>query len=451
MSQHLFSEFNGVNSQQWKDQIVKDLKGIDFNQLVWKTHQGISVNPFYTSEDIKETKTPLFSSHDWDICEQIEVHDEKQANEQALRALKGGASGLVFNIFKKIDTQLLIKGIELNYIYTQFFISNDALHVLDDLEDHYGKTNAHDGVVKCFVNIDPLSMLAYFGEWHKDEPTDLSVLKQLKHIPVNASLYQESGAHAVNELAIALAHLNEYVHYLSESKTLNSQTILANFSVGSDFFNEIAKLRAFRKLVHVLQEQYQINLPIHLHAQTSLLNKSSLDAYSNMLRTTTEGMSAVIGGCQSLCVLPYNEDFESPTEFSSRISRNQQHLYKEESYLNKVADIAAGSYYIETLTDQIAEKAWEQFKQIENKGGFIAALKSGFIQQMIEQDAEELLRQVKDGKMILVGVNKYQNPQDQVKPSQVAHQSESTAFIKAIRPIRLAESFELEKVSASAN
>lgn len=451
MSQHLFSEFNGINSQQWKDQIVKDLKGIDFNQLIWQTRQGISVNPFYTSEDIKETKAPLFSSHNWSICEQIEVHDEKKANEQALQALKGGASGLVFYIFKKIDTQALIKGIELDYIYTQFFISNDAIHVLEDLKEHTGRINTHDGVIKCFVNLDPLSMLAYFGEWHKDEPKDLSVLKQLKHIPVNASLYQEAGAHAVNELAVALAHLNEYIHYLSESKAWNNQTILANFSVGSDFFNEIAKLRAFRQLVNLLQKQYQINLPLHLHVQTSLLNKSSLDAYNNMLRTTTEGMSAVIGGCDSLCVLPYNTGFEETTEFSSRISRNQQHLYKEESYLNQVADMAAGSYYIETLTDQMAEKAWEQFKQIESKGGFIETLKSGYIQELIERDAEELLRQVKDSQIILVGVNKYQNPKDQIKSTQMAHQSESTAFIKAIRPIRLAESFELEKINATAN
>lgn len=451
MSQHLFSEFNGINSQQWKDQIVKDLKGIDFNQLIWQTRQGISVNPFYTSEDIKETKVPLFSSHNWSICEQIEVHDEKKANEQALQALKGGASGLVFYIFKKIDTQALIKGIELDYIYTQFFISHDAIHVLEDLKEHTGRINTHDGVIKCFVNLDPLSMLAYFGEWHKDEPKDLSVLKQLKHIPVNASLYQEAGAHAVNELAVALAHLNEYIHYLSESKAWNNQTILANFSVGSDFFNEIAKLRAFRQLVNLLQKQYQINSTLHLHVQTSLLNKSSLDAYNNMLRTTTEGMSAVIGGCDSLCVLPYNTGFEETTEFSARISRNQQHLYKEESYLNQVADMAAGSYYIETLTDQMAEKAWEQFKRIESKGGFLEALKSGYVQELIERDAEELLRQVKDSQIILVGVNKYQNPKDQIKSTQMAHQSESTAYIKAIRPIRLAESFELEKINATAN
>jgi methylmalonyl-CoA mutase len=442
----LFSEFNGLTSAQWKEQIVKDLKGVDFNQLIWKTHNGFDVNPFYTAEDLKETKQPLFTNSDWDICEQIMVADEKEANQRALKALEGGASGLSFFINKKINTSVLLKDISLKHIYSQFNISNDALHVLDDLKEFYGKVNEHDGKVKCFVNIDPLHLLAFYGEWHEDEAKDLSVLNKLQHIPVNVGLYEDAGASTVNELAIGLAHANEYFNYLSEQKNLKDKSLHFSFSVAPDFFTEIAKFRAFRKLIALLQEQYGTKFPVHIHVQTTMADKSSMDIYNNMLRTTTEAMSAVIGGANSLCVLPYNEGFEKGSEFSSRIAINQQHILKDESYLNKVADISAGSYYIESVTDSIAEKAWEQFKVIESKGGFISCLKSNFIQDLISQGANSLQEEFNEGKLVLVGVNKFQNKEEENKVN-----AESTKYVPAkkvvnpIRPIRLAYLLENEK------
>lgn len=442
----LFSEFTGLSSAQWKEQIIKDLKGVNFNQLVWKTHNGFDVNPFYTAEDLKENKQPIFANSDWDICEQITVTDEKSANEQAMKALESGASGLAFYIHKKIDTAALIKNISLEHIYSQFFISNDALHVLNDLKNYYGKINSHNNKIKCFVNIDPLSLFAFYGEWHDNEEKDLAVLNQLVHIPVNVSLYEEAGANTVNELALGLAHANEYFNYLENQKSLKEKkAIHFIFSVAPDFFTEIAKFRAFRKLIALLQEQYGINIPVHIHAQTAMINKSGLDIYNNMLRTTTESMSAVIGGANSLCVLPYNNDFEKANGFSSRIAINQQHVLKNESYLNKVADISQGSYYIESLTDSIAEKAWEQFKAIENKGGFIACLKNNFIQEMIQRGADNLKKEFSEGKLVLVGVNKYENKEESSKYKNGKTEEISKKEIMPIKPIRLAQSLETLK------
>lgn len=448
----LFTEFGGVTSAQWKEQIIKDLKGVDVNQLIWKTHNGFEINPFYTAEDIKEIKEPLFVSSNWDICEQIIVVDEKAANEQAIKALDGGASGLAFYIHKKIDTAALIKNISLEHIYSQFFITNDALHVLSDLKNYYGKINPHDNKIKCFVNIDPLSLLSFYGEWHESEEKDLEVLNKLVHIPVNVSLYEEAGAGTVNELAMGLSHTNEYLNYLEKQKALkDKKAIHFIFSVAPDFFTEIAKFRAFRKLVALLQEQYGISLPVHIHAQTAMINKSGLDIYNNMLRTTTEGMSAVIGGADSLCVLPYNNGFEKESGFGSRIAINQQHILKNESYLNKVADISAGSYYIESLADAIAEKAWEQFKVIEKKGGFIACLKNNFIQNSISEDASCLQKEFNEGKLVLVGVNKYQNPADLVDGWElvVPSMDDKKKLISPIKPIRLASGVERSKASTN--
>ena len=444
----LFPEFTGVTSAQWKEQIVKELKGTDFNKLVSRTHNGFDVNPFYSAEDLKENKAPLLTNNDWDICEQITVQDEKEANHHALRALEGGAGGLAFYIHKKIDTAELVKNISIEHIYSQFFISNDALHVLDDLKKHYGKINEHDGKIKCFINIDPLSLLAYYGEWHESEEKDLQTLNKLIHIPVNVSLYEEAGASTVNELAIGLAHANEYFNYLSEQNKLPEKKALHFiFSIAPDFFTEIAKLRAFRKLIFLLQEQYGINLPVHIHAQTAQINKSSLDIFNNMLRTTTEGMSAVIGGANSLAILPYNNDFGKATDFASRIAMNQQHILKDESYLCKVADISSGSYYIESITDSIAEKAWEQFKVIESKGGFIACLKNNFIQNLIQHDANVLQQEFKEGKLVLVGVNKYVNPTDSVRSTEfgVGSMTRGKGLITPIKPIRLATELDNKK------
>lgn len=449
--QKLFTEFEGTSAVKWKEQIVKDLKGIDFSQLTWHTHNGFTVNPFYTSEDQKQKQHPVFTESDWNVCEHIIVIDEKDANNKALKALKGGASGLAFYIHKKIDTAALIKNISLENIYSQFFISNDALHVLADLKSYYGKVNPHENKIKCFVNIDPLFLFAYYGEWHNDEAKDLAVLEQLVHIPVNVSLYEEAGASTVNELAFGLAHINEYLNYLSEKNLLTGKTLHFTFSIGPDFFTEIAKLRAFRKLIVLLQQQYSTDFQVHIHAQTAQIDKSVLDMNNNMLRTTTEAMSAVIGGANSLCVLPYNEGFGNESEFSARIARNQQHILKDESYLNKVADISAGSYYIEAITDAIAEKAWEQFKSIEAKGGFIVCLKNNYIQTLISEGVSTLIHEVKEGKLVLVGVNKYQNKDEKINgvPESKSAPGSKTE-ITPIRPLRLAKSFEVERAGSAS-
>lgn len=441
----LFSEFNTASAQAWKNQIIKDLKGAAFEKLVWKNPNGFDVQPFYAIENHKET-IPVFTNPGWDICEQITVKDEKAANARALKALEGGASGLSFYIHQKINTAILLQNISLEHIYTQFFISNDALHILDDLRNDYAKVNPYDGKVKCFVNIDPLCLFAFHGAWHNTEEKDLTVLKSLEHIPVNVSLYSEAGANQVSELATGLAHTNEYFNYLHNQNLPTNKILHFTFSVGSDFFGEIAKLRAFRKLLALLQSAYKTNTDgnqsqIHIHAQTSQLNKSNLEAYTNMLRTTTEGISAVMGGCDSLCVLPYNETFETPSGFSSRIARNQQHVFKEESYLHKIADIGAGSYYIENLTDELAAKAWEEFKLIERKGGFIACLKSNYIQTKIKEQAEELIKQFKEEKIVLVGVNKFQNKAE-VKSENLKSTdriSPVSSIISPIRPICLSD------------
>jgi methylmalonyl-CoA mutase len=157
-----------------------------------------------------------------------------------------------------------------------------------------------------------------------------------------------------------------------------------------------------------------------------------------MLRSTTEAMSASIGGANSIAVLPFDLEFNPQNDFSSRMARNQQLILKDESYLNKVADMAAGSYYIETLTETLCEKSWEQFKVIESKGGILASLKSNYIQESISKDAEALIKQFKEGKLVLVGVNKFQNKNEGVNVAK----RKNNVHPSGIKTINLSESLE---------
>ena len=436
---NLFSQFKESNYEAWKDQLTKDLKGVTSDELKKLSNEGIIIEPYYTSENSSKTNS-YFLHTDWDICEHIDVNDEITANKQALIALEGGASGICFYINKKINTNLLIQNISINHIYCTFYITNDCLHVLEDLKKWHAQINPHDSKIKCFVAVDPLYLLAKYGEWHTNQPKDLEVLNELQVISVNAELYQNAGTTIVNELAIALAHLNENLNYLQNTNFLGNKKIIhLTCSVASNFFMEIAKIRAYRSLINLIQKQYNIQLPIHIHANTSQINKSNIDAYTNLLRTTTEGMSAIIGGCNSLSVLPYNYGFTDKDSFSNRIARNQQHILKQESYLDKVCDISKGSYYIETITQQVAEKAWEKFKDIESKGGFITAFENGIINKIITTDAANLTTLYKNEKAVLIGVNKYKNANDTPLTLKQNLNKENNSTYTAIKPIRMVE------------
>jgi len=413
--QKLFTEFTSTTTAQWKEQLVKDLKGIDFNTLIWKTNSGIEVQPFYTKEHLNTNPAPLFAKNDWAICENVFVSDVKTANAQALNALQNGASGLVFHITQKTDFSTLLNGILLQHIYSLFMVKPEFEK---ELSSFLSSISTGDN---CFVEC--------------DTTLDGKVeLRNTSSICINTNLYQEAGSNTVNELAFSIAHLNEYLNIASPS----IKTIHINVSVGGDFFMEIAKLRALRKLTNFLLSQYDIKATVHIHAQTTLINKSVVDSYNNMLRSTTEAMSASIGGANSIVVLPFDVEFNAQNDFSSRMARNQQLILKDESYLNMVADMSAGSYYIESLTETLCEKAWEQFKTIESKGGLLACLKSNYIQDIISKDAEILIQQFKEGKLVLVGVNKFQNKNEQVKSVK----RKNTIHSSGIKTINLSESLE---------
>lgn len=259
----------------------------------------------------------------------------------------------------------------------------------------------------------------------------------------------------VQQLAYALAHANEYLNHIENMDHDNEgpqMQMTFNVAVGSNYFFEIAKLRALRLLFRTLASEYKsFNTNCHIVARPTKRNKAIYDYNSNMLRTTTECMSAILGGANTISNLAYDAIYHMDNEFGERISRNQLLILKNESYFDKVNNPADGTYYIENLTQQLAQKSLSLLKDIEANGGFLHQLKEGTIQRKIKESATNEQERFDTGEDILLGSNKYPNPQDIMK-----HELELYPFVKTkirktlIEPIierRLAEQIEQERLN----
>jgi methylmalonyl-CoA mutase len=271
-------------------------------------------------------------------------------------------------------------------------------------------------------------------------------------LSVDVSLYQNAGADMVQQLANALSHANEYLNILQESgKLANLKSIDFKVAVGGNYFFEIAKIKALRNLWSVLAQAYDISIPCHITTQPSRRNKTIYDYNVNLLRTTTECMSAVLGGSNSVFNLNYNSEYKKDNDFAERIAFNQLILLKEESYFDKVENPTEGSYYIETISTQLAEKALILFKAIEKDGGFLKQLKNHSIQNRIADSAQKQQEKFNAKKTVLVGSNAFQNEKD-----KMSQEIELYPFVKKnprktlITPIiekRLAEELEQNRLS----
>jgi len=453
MSKLLFNEFDPVTSKQWKQKIQFDLKGADYNDtLIWKTNEDIDVKPFYHIDEFKESfKTSNTKVTQWKICQSIFVADVKRSNKKALNAIERGAESIKFIIPNEdVSINDLIKNLDSasTALYFEFqFLSEKFI-------DQFSEISKNENI---FVQTDIIGNLAKNGNWFNSQQEDHtkfnSIVKKTNSISIDMSLYQNSGANMVQQLAYGISHANEYLNHFDEilsEEQKQSLKIIFNVAVGTNYFFEIAKLKALRILWETLATEYQINSDCHIMATPTKRNKTLYDYNTNMLRTTTECMSAILGGSNTICNLSYDSIYHKDNEFGERIARNQLLVLKHESYFDKVNNPSDGAYYIETLTKQLAEKSLELFKNIETNSGFLKQLKDGTIQRKIKESADKEQKQFDEGNNILLGSNKYPNPNDKMK-----HELELYPFVKTnqrktlIEPIiekRLAEKLEQERL-----
>ncbi len=451
MSEKLFQDFESVSSKQWKQQIQFDLKGADYNEtLIWESPEGIKVKPFYHNDEFENKVSVNTKVSSFKILQRIYVFDVEKSNKRTKETLNRGAESVYFYIEKpETDLSVLFLDLPKNVVYyvKPLFLSEDFSFKINDF------AKANDLQIKLFI--DPINQLEKDGNWFTNLESDFSILNNLNakiEIPflsIDLGLYQNAGANIIQQLAYTLAHINEYFNRIQT--TNNQQPITIEVSVGTNYFFEIAKLRALRLLFDALKKEYNSEIDLHIVAQPTKRNKTLYDYNVNMLRTTTECMSAILGGADSVSNLSYDVLYHKENEFGDRISRNQLLVLKHESYFDKVDNPSDGAYYIETLTEQLAEKALELFKDIEKNGGLITQLIEGTIQRKITESAEKEQKLFDEGKEILLGTNKYPNKEDRMK-----HELELFPFVKQnprktlITPIiekRLAEKLEQERLA----
>jgi methylmalonyl-CoA mutase len=437
----LFEQFPPVSTGEWMEKIKSDLKGADFSKkLVWKTNEGFEVMPFYRAEDTENlffngTQPGSFpyvrgsrtGDNSWLVRQDIEVDDYIAANQKALSILMRGVDSLGF-IISDPDTindnnfNTLLRGIHPEAVELNFLSNGKAAEILDILGSIADQRGIRSSDLMGAIEADPLGRLMVNGtlcipvEAGFDYLASLTrkalYFRNLRTLHINVLHFNNAGADIVTELAFGIAMGSEYLNQLT-SRGLNAAEAASkmrfSFGIGSNYFFEIAKLRAARLLWSVVQKGYGSTVinDMCIHCTTSSWNITAYDPYVNMLRTQTEAMSAVIGGTGSLTVGSFDAAYKKPDEFSERIARNQQLILKEESHFDKVADPAAGSYYIESLTSQLADSAWRLFLEVEQMGGFLEALKSGYIQKKISSSAEQRMKDLATRKTVLLGTNQY--------------------------------------------
>ncbi|MGO4920274.1 methylmalonyl-CoA mutase subunit beta [Maribacter spongiicola] len=450
----LFENFNPISEKEWKQKIQYDIKGKDYNEeVVYNSPEGIKVKPFYHAEDLEHITVTSSHITSWNIGQVIYAGNAIMANEKALKYIAKGAEAIRYIVpTDVVDGAILLNNIDLNavniYFDMQFLSKTYITKTLDKITDSH----------KIHFQIDPIGHLAKSGNWYESMPSDINLINDLAALnidnllSVDVSLYQNAGADMVQQLADALSHANEYLNILQERGNLAKlKSIDFKVAVGGNYFFEIAKIKALRNLWSILVQAYDIAVPCHITTQPSRRNKTIYDYNVNLLRTTTECMSAVLGGSDAVFNLNYNSEYKKDNDFAERIAFNQLILLKEESYFDKVENPAEGSYYIETISAQLAEKALILFKAIEKDGGFLIQLKNHTIQNRIADSAQKQQEKFNTKKLVLVGTNAYQNEND-----KMAQEIELYPFVKKnprktlITPIiekRLAEELEQNRLS----
>ncbi len=425
-NEKLFDQFPGVSYEEWRAKVEADLKGADFNKkLVWRTNEGFNVEPVYRAEDIADFKTTgtlpgeypyvrgTRAENDWLTRQDVVAASAEEANAVALEVLTKGVTSLGFRVESAEDVAVVLKGIDLAKDVAKALVACiKAQGVEQSFHGSIDYNPLRKQLVKGKEGIDAEAVVADA----KELLAIVAPVPALRCLNVESLLLGNSGAYIYQELGYALAWGAAWMTALTDAGCTADEVasrIKFNMCVSSNFFMELAKFRAARMLWAQIVEQYKpacsCAAKMMVCAKTSRFNQTIYDAHVNLLRSQTETMSAALAGVDSIVTTPFDEPYKTPDTFSERIARNQQFLLKEESHLDKVVDPAGGSYYVETLTVNIAEQAWKLFLATEEEGGFFALAGEGKIQAAVNESCAKRHTDVARRKEILLGTNQYPN------------------------------------------
>ena len=478
-NEKLFGEFVAPTRQEWLDKIQVDLKGADFNKrLVWKTNEGFNVQPFYRKEDVERLQTPEAMpgefpfvrgnkklDNEWYVRQNITADSAVEANKKALDVLNKGVNSLGFHIcgsqLSREYVETLLEGIHCDCVELNFTTcKRHSVELAEMLVDIFEKRGYDKENIVASIDWDPMEKMLggkdVEGVLQFAKPL-VEAVKDYPHfrvIAVNTVALSNAGAYIVQELGYALAWGAEYLQMLVDAgvdATLAARKIKFNMGISENYFMEIAKFRAARLLWAEIVKEYNPSCDcackMIVNAETTRYNMTLFDAYVNMLRSQTETMSAALAGVHSIVVTPFDAAYETPNEFSDRIARNQQLLLKEECHFDTVVDPSAGSYYIEELTSSLAKEAWKIFLNVEEQGGFLAAVKAGTVQDDINATNEKRHLHAAQRREFILGTNQFPNfieTSEGKTPlaSECKGKCGEEGALKSIKATRLAADFE---------
>ncbi|MEM1064124.1 MAG: methylmalonyl-CoA mutase [Pseudomonadota bacterium] len=456
----------------WKALAEKELRGRPLEDLTWETLEGIAVKPLYTAEDTADlphmgghpgaapftrgVKATMYAGRPWTIRQYAGFSTAEESNAFYRKALDAGQQGVsvAFDlathrgydsdhprvlgdvgkagvaIDSVEDMKILFDGIPLEKISVSMTMNGAVIPVLASFivagEEQGVERAALSGTIQNDILKEFMVRNTYI---YPPEPSMRIVadiieytsaeMPKFNSISISGYHMQEAGANLVQELAFTLADGREYVR-AAIARGMDVDAFAPRlsffFAIGMNFFMEAAKLRAARLLWHRIMSEFEPKSPkssmLRTHCQTSGVSLQEQDPYNNVIRTAYEAMSAVLGGTQSLHTNALDEAIALPTEFSARIARNTQLVLQEETGVTNVVDPLAGSYYVESLTAELAEKAWALIEEVEAMGGMTKAVASGMPKLRIEETAARRQAMIDKGDEVIVGVNKYRKDQE---------------------------------------
>ncbi len=482
----LSKEFTSPTFEEWKANVEQELKGASYDKKMFtKTYEGIELKPIYTSEDlhklnfvdslpgfenyVRGKKSNGYYQNKWKVNQEINIADAEEFNLALSEALKNGQNcinvnldsatklgidadysdeknvgdiGLSISAIKSVER--LFKNIDVIKYPFSIHTGTIVLPFLTLVKSYFDLKNIDTKLIKGAISADPIFELIQTGKLNYSEDFIFNSMKlsvewaekkspNLKVVGINTLPFANSRANSVQEISIALSILTYYTNKLMELG-LAPEAILNKihftFGISTNYFMEISKFRAIRILLNNFAKVYGIDsskIEFDINAKNSNFYHTTLDPYVNLLRSTTQTFSAILGGVDGITTSPFDEVSRIPDNFSRRISRNTQTILREESHLDQTIDPAGGSYFVESLTEEIAKSSWEYFKKIENEGGIFESLKNNFIQKEIENISLERTKDINKRKSVIVGTNMFANVNE--KPLEVIA-FDKTAFHK---------------------
>lgn len=488
-----FSEFKVPSYQEWKETAEKALKGKPLEKLFSNTYENIELKPLYRKEDVKDcshlknnfpgyspfirgTEPVSYLIYPWKISQEIPASSPDEFNQKALRNIKRGQTALSLypdksNINNADDLDIALKNIPFENIDINIFAGIKSPEFCKELNEFLYKNKVDLISLRGGFDFCPLSTAAESGFLPFNLNTAMDKAYEtashasenclgFKTIAVNTIPYHEGGANAVQETAYALSTSVFYMKNLIKRGMKPDEAasqIRFYAASGENFFMEIAKFRAVRRLWTKITSEFgctEFSSKLNQYAVTTKRNKSKLDPYVNLLRNTTEALAAVLGGCSTLQILFFDDGIRNIGEFSERIARNSQIILQEECNLQETADPAGGSWYVEYLTQEISLRAWTLFRKIESIGGMAEALKNDYIQDDIEKVRQRRENNLSSGKDVLTGANLFPNLDEKdisenliianktIKMIHSAKQNNNIFKIKPVEKFRSSEMFE---------